>query len=297
MMSFLRAAVICSAMTPAWADANDWSNYRHDTHRSGAQREVSALSDPAKVPGLTVRWQWPPGAAGEGGSFFASPIVIEDRVFIGSNSGRFYALDAKTGALLWQFPPPAQPPLIGSCGAVGDVQSFGAYGVLSSASQHGERVIFGAPDPDPTVDGGRGSAARHAVRERNQNLRTSRKSRRRHRGIGKSHDMTLIRADIEYPSRHCWRTQGIAPTAAMWHIGDPAHTLRWRRYASVERVKSTVTCAYSRACHERFASCRYRQHVAPCGGYSIVWAPAVLADVALPDHSNAAGLAQRSCDF
>jgi hypothetical protein len=25
-------------------------------------------------------------------------------------------------------------------------------------------------------------------------------------------------------------------------------------------------------------------------GYSIVWAPAVLADVALPDHSNAAGL-------
>jgi outer membrane protein assembly factor BamB len=163
MMSFLRAAVICSAMTPAWADANDWPNYRHDTHRSGAQREASALSDPARVPGLTVRWQWPPGAAGEGGSFYASPIVIEDRVFIGSNSGRFYALDAKTGALLWQFPPPAQPPLIGSCGAVGDVQSFGAYGVLSSASQHGERVIFGAPDPDPTVDGGRGSGRLYAL--------------------------------------------------------------------------------------------------------------------------------------
>ena len=38
MMSFLRAAIICGAMTPAWADANDWPNYRHDTHRSGAQR-------------------------------------------------------------------------------------------------------------------------------------------------------------------------------------------------------------------------------------------------------------------
>src|ERR1700741_1121331 len=130
-MSLLGAAVICSAMTPACADANDWATYRHDTHRSGAQRETSALSDPASVPGLTVRWQWPASAAGEGGSFYASPIVIEDRVFIGSNSGRFYALDAKTGALLWQFPAPLQPPLIGSCGAVGYRQSFGAYGVLS----------------------------------------------------------------------------------------------------------------------------------------------------------------------
>src|SRR6266581_8937548 len=82
--------------------------------------------------------------------------------------------------------------------------------------------------------------------------------------------MTLIRSNIEHPSRHCWRTQGIAPTAAMWHIGDPAHTLQWRRYASVERVKSAITRAYSGACHERFASCRYRQHVAPCGAGALV---------------------------
>jgi hypothetical protein len=63
IISFLRAAIIICicAMMPAWADADDWPNYRHDTHRSGAQREASALSDPAKVPSLAIRWQWPPG--------------------------------------------------------------------------------------------------------------------------------------------------------------------------------------------------------------------------------------------
>ena len=59
MMSFLRAAVICSAMTPAWADAGDWPNYRHDTRRSGAQREASALSDPARVPSLCLLYTSP----------------------------------------------------------------------------------------------------------------------------------------------------------------------------------------------------------------------------------------------
>jgi outer membrane protein assembly factor BamB len=144
------------------ADANDWPHYRHDEHRTGAQQARSALSDPARVASLAVRWQWPPTSAGEG-SFYASPIVIGGRVFIGSTNGRFYSLDAKTGALLWQYPPPPQPALNGSCGPVGNVQSFGAYGVLSSASQHGNLVIFGAPDPDPSVDDGRGSARLYAL--------------------------------------------------------------------------------------------------------------------------------------
>jgi len=71
------------------ADRDDWPDYRHDWSRTGEQEDRSALSDPAKVPSLAVRWQWPPTAAGEGGSFLASPIVIDGRVLIGSTSGRF----------------------------------------------------------------------------------------------------------------------------------------------------------------------------------------------------------------
>ncbi len=155
--SFVCAVALVGCLGNERANAaNDWPNYRHDTHRTGEQEETSALSDPAKVPGLAVRWQWPTGAAGEGGAFLASPIVIGGRVYIGSTSGRFYALDAQTGALLWQFPPAPQPPLLGSCTAGGQFQSFGAYGIMSSASQHENMVIFGAPDPDPTIDGGLG---------------------------------------------------------------------------------------------------------------------------------------------
>ena len=160
------AVMLLGCSETGWtADRDDWPNYRHDTSRTGEQEEGSALSDPAKVPSLAVRWQWPPSAAGEGGSFLASPIVIDGRVFIGSTSGRFYALDAKTGALLWQFPPTSQPPLLGSCKGGSFPQTFGAYGVMSSASRYEHLVIFGAPDPDPTVDGGLGSGRLFALNQ------------------------------------------------------------------------------------------------------------------------------------
>jgi outer membrane protein assembly factor BamB len=156
------ASFVACAMVARAAD-DDWGQYRHDPTRTGDQPHSSVLADPAKVPNLAVRWQWPSAPAGEGGSFYASPVVIDGRVFIGSTSGAFYALDANTGALLWQYPPTPQPLLIGSCGMVGDVQAFGAYGILSSASPYKHTIIFGAPDPDPTVDGGLGSARLYAL--------------------------------------------------------------------------------------------------------------------------------------
>ena len=161
----IRGVVSCVALICFCGSgrSDDWPNYRRDTSRTGEQEQPSALSDPAKVASLAVRWQWPPTAAGESGSFLASPIVIGGRVFIGSTSGRFYAIDANTGALLWQYPPTNQPPLLGSCTTGGQFQTFGAYGVMSSASRHERLVIFGAPDPDPTVDGGLGSGRLFAL--------------------------------------------------------------------------------------------------------------------------------------
>jgi outer membrane protein assembly factor BamB len=156
-------AAVAGCATVARAADDDWEYYRHDVSRSGEQRHFSDLADPAKVPGLAIRWQWPATAAGEGGMFYASPVVMDGRVFIGSTSGRFYALDANTGTLIWSYPPLPQPPLIGSCGSVGDVQAFGAYGILSSASPYKDSIIFGAPDPDPSVDSGRGSARLYSL--------------------------------------------------------------------------------------------------------------------------------------
>jgi outer membrane protein assembly factor BamB len=150
------ATLLISVQAGAWA-ADDWPQYRHDTARTGEQEDHSALSDPAKVPSLAVRWQFPSAPGGVGGVFLASPIVVKDRVFVGNTNGRFYALDAATGAVLWQFPPALLPPLLGSCLGGGFPQTFGHYGVMSSAGSRGNLVIFGAPDPDPGTDGGLGS--------------------------------------------------------------------------------------------------------------------------------------------
>jgi outer membrane protein assembly factor BamB len=144
----------------------DWPAYRYTGLRQGYQPAATPLSNPAKVPTLAVRWTFTP-PNGEGGAFYASPIVVSNRVFIGSSSGYLYALNASTGALLWQYPAHGSP-LVGSCGTGG--QSFGGYGILSSANDFEGSVIFGAPDPDPGTDSGRGSARLWALKESDGSL-------------------------------------------------------------------------------------------------------------------------------
>src|SRR5262249_39793821 len=129
--------------------ASEWYAYRHNALRTGVQPFVSDLSNPAKVGTLAVKWGFP--ATGPGvGRFTASPIVVEDTVFVGSRSGHFFALDAATGALKWQYPQPGDPPLYPP---VPNPYPQWNYGIESSASywhrgpaQDGG-VIFGAQDP------------------------------------------------------------------------------------------------------------------------------------------------------
>jgi outer membrane protein assembly factor BamB len=75
--------------------AQDWPAYRHDAQRTGVQPTGSALSDPAKVKTLSVKWgSQIPGTPTVHPVFRASPIIVGDTVFIGSKGGYFYALDA-----------------------------------------------------------------------------------------------------------------------------------------------------------------------------------------------------------
>ncbi len=129
-----------------WGCSADWPAFRHDRLRTAGQMSRSPLSDPARVPTLAVRWQFPaPPAPALGDGFRASPVVRKERVFIGHGSGRFYALDANTGALLWQYPPAASPPLTSQF-----VCNPSSRGIASSAAVARiagvDAVIFGAPD-------------------------------------------------------------------------------------------------------------------------------------------------------
>src|ERR1700722_15996877 len=160
--------MFCSAFLATAADSasDEWYAYRYDSSRAGAQPFASSLSDPAKVGSLKVGWGFPVTSEGVG-QFKASPIVVDDTVFIGSVNGFFYALDAVSGRLKWQYPKAGDHGLFGSCGANPGTFSggIGHYGIQSSATFTvigGPRaVIFGAPGP--ASEGGLGSGRLFAL--------------------------------------------------------------------------------------------------------------------------------------
>jgi outer membrane protein assembly factor BamB len=154
--------VSCNGLNPPPAQ---WLAYRNNPGRYGWQILNSKLANASNViSSLHVAWK-SPGTGWTGpstpGAFRASPIVFNNTVFIGDVNGYFWALNAADGSYKWRYPAGTGAPLVGSC-------RFGNYGIQSSASYISvgnansangtDAVIFGAPDPDQSVDSGNGSA-------------------------------------------------------------------------------------------------------------------------------------------
>ena len=168
------AMVVAFGVMVAFGCASrDWPVYRYKASRTAQQPHASALSDPTRVPSLHQLWEFRPSSVGdvETDGFVASPTVYDGRVFVGHRNGRFYAVNAATGALLWRFPAPSQPALLQNF--VGNASS---PGIASSATiarieaggfwffKHRiEVVIFGAPDPSVCVSGACGGGRLWAV--------------------------------------------------------------------------------------------------------------------------------------
>ena len=134
------------AVTAAKAADDDWLTYRHDSARTGAQPVLSDLSDPARISGLHIIAQFPPDGSQMvvKGGFKASPIVVDGMVFIGGVNGIFYALDAASGALLWQYPKATDPALLGSSASCPNTDTgYGGYGTYGVATGATSAVIGG----------------------------------------------------------------------------------------------------------------------------------------------------------
>jgi len=119
-----------------------WTAYRAGRERMANQPRPSALSNPVLVSSLHIGWQQHPMGAG---MFRASPVLHNGKVYIGNGNGRFYALNAATGAIVWQYPPAAAPALTSAF-----VCNPSSEGIASSAVitriHHTDAVVFGAPD-------------------------------------------------------------------------------------------------------------------------------------------------------
>lgn len=145
----VRALVPLAIVTLLGACSEDWPAFRHNTLRTGQQLQNGRLGDPTAVATLAVKWSFPASAGvtitPALGRFRASPIVYKGTVYIGNANGYFYAMDAHTGALKWQYPALGQPALTSTFTC--NPSSFGIASSAAIATINGvDAVIFGAPD-------------------------------------------------------------------------------------------------------------------------------------------------------
>ena len=124
----------------------DWPQYGHDSQRSFVGRTTLT---PLSVQALAPKWFFPTGDA-----VTAEPTVVAGTVYVGSWDGNFYALDAKTGTLLWKYALDQQPAVFprttgrSPADGLNDFSSDGGI-VTSSATfvpgdgRHPDLLLFG----------------------------------------------------------------------------------------------------------------------------------------------------------
>lgn len=100
------------ARTPSPGDAAqawtaDWPMYQFDLTHGSRNREADAIT-PDNAAGLARAWQWLPDPPSEerqpAPQLLAAPTVSGGRIYIGANTGVFYAVDATNGTVVWQRP-------------------------------------------------------------------------------------------------------------------------------------------------------------------------------------------------
>jgi polyvinyl alcohol dehydrogenase (cytochrome) len=94
-------AASASAPCTTPASGGEWPMYGHDVANTRTQPEPSGLG-PTAVFGLKPAWTFSTSSAGDETGFNSTPVVYGGCVFIGSFGGVAYALDAKTGHVVWQ---------------------------------------------------------------------------------------------------------------------------------------------------------------------------------------------------
>ena len=92
----------CGTVTPlvVAADAPTWSGWSPSSTNTRYQTAEQAGLTDKTVPKLTLKWAFGfPDAT----SAWSQPTVAGGRLFVGSQNGTVYALDAKSGCIIWTF--------------------------------------------------------------------------------------------------------------------------------------------------------------------------------------------------
>ena len=131
VFSSLVVAGLSSAVSAACAgqaDGGDWRMMGHDYSNSRSQQLESSI-DLAAARTLAPTWTFSASKSKDSGTFTGTPVVADGCVFMGSDSGTVYALNADTGAIVWSTKIPG-----GSVNSSVAVDGGSVYALVSRVS-------------------------------------------------------------------------------------------------------------------------------------------------------------------
>ena len=81
----------------------NWNSYLFNANHTSANAAATAITT-LNSSTLKQAWKWmppPPTQTGQPSGLLASPTVVDGTIYMGANTGVFYALNEATGAVLW----------------------------------------------------------------------------------------------------------------------------------------------------------------------------------------------------
>ncbi|HEX8067760.1 MAG TPA: PQQ-binding-like beta-propeller repeat protein [Thermoleophilaceae bacterium] len=146
-----------AACGPKDSLGGDWRSFGKDYSNSRFQDREKLIS-PGDAPTLRPAWTFSTVEGGGSGDVTGTPVVVDGCVYVATNRGWVFAMNADTGALVWKAKVP--------------------YGGVVSSS------VGAGPDcatPDPTAGKKGKSKKKKSSRKKKSSKRSKRKSRKRKR--------------------------------------------------------------------------------------------------------------------
>jgi polyvinyl alcohol dehydrogenase (cytochrome) len=142
----------CAASKPNLLPGQDpvWNGWGVDSFNTRFQPAMAARLSREQVPRLKLRWAF--GFQGAGATF-GQPTVVGGRVFVGSEDGTVYALDALTGCIYWAYKAAGTVKTATSVSADGRIAYFGdtLANVYALAASSGTLLWKVRVDPHPVA--------------------------------------------------------------------------------------------------------------------------------------------------
>ncbi len=119
----------CAANPPLHASpASDWNGWGNGLANTRFQATAAAGLSAATVPNLKLKWAF--GFPGRHLGF-AQPAIVGGRVYVGTDIGYVYSLDAASGCVYWSYRPDA------------GVRTAMTIGPITTHGKHRDAVFFG----------------------------------------------------------------------------------------------------------------------------------------------------------